>query len=436
MVYYNRIYNLINKELNMELLEYQQYIEENDFVTKDKSSYFSSWIKRFFRMDISNKLSNQDKIMQFVESLSVDENLKDWQREQGRKALELYLNLFLKEDNGNKNFSHECTNGNNKEETNIFQILKKVRTVLRLKHYAYMTEKTYLDWIKKYLKHCEDRNSDYENSQSVKMYLTYLAVDRKIVAGTQNQAFNSILFLFRHILDKDLLDIKDTVRAKQSKNLPAVLSVKEIKLLFKQVEGTHKMILEMIYGSGLRVSELTKLRVMNIDFDNSHILIKDGKGGKDRIVSLPKKIEERLRIHLSKVKEMYNQDLSNGFGEVYLPEALSRKYSQAGREWKWQYVFPSGNLAVDPRSGKTRRHHILDQTIQKIMRNAVKSAKIAKKATVHTLRHSFATHLLMSGVNIREIQDLLGHKNLETTMIYTHIMRELSEVPRSPLDML
>jgi len=275
-----------------------------------------------------------------------------------------------------------------------------------------------------------------EESSSVKLFLTYLAVEEKVAGGTQNQAFNSILFLFRNVFKKKLEDIKDTVRAKNKVNLPVVLSIDEVKLLFEQVAGTRRMILELIYGAGMRASELTRLRVMNVDFGNCHIAIKDGKGGKDRIVSLPKKVEEPLRIHLAKVKEIHNQDLSDGFGEVYLPPALARKYPSAGREWKWQYVFPSAKLAVDPRNGKIRRHHILDKTVQRTMKAAVQLAGISKKATVHTLRHSFATHLLMNGVNIREIQDLLGHKNIETTMIYTHITREMSETPRSPLDML
>jgi integron integrase len=410
----------------MELLDYEYYLEHNNFANVKERVFFMHWVKRFLRLELSDSLSNQDKLRQFIESLRVDESLDDWQRDQGRKAVEIYLNMFLKSIEEQK-MDHDLR---------FSQILEEMKTSLRLQHYAYRTEQTYVDWVKRYLHYCIDRKIDSEMSSSVKLFLTYLAVEQKIAGGTQNQAFNAILFLFKNIFKKKLDDIKDTVRAKNKKNLPVVLSVDEIKLLFEQVKGTKRMILELIYGAGLRVSELTRLRVMNIDFDNCHITIKNGKGGKDRIVPLPNKIKEDLRIHLSKVKEMHNHDLSLGFGDVYLPPALSRKYSNAGREWKWQYVFPSANLAVDPRSGKTRRHHILDNTVQRTMKKAVTAAGIPKKATVHTLRHSFATHLLMSGVNIREIQDLLGHKNLETTMIYTHIMREMSEMPTSPLDML
>lgn len=410
----------------MKLVEYKEYLEMNNFADSKRSGYFVNWVKFFFRLELSDSLSNHDKVRQFVESLVVDESLDDWQRDQGRKAVEIYLNMFLKNIEERK-MDHDLR---------FSQILEGMKTSLRLKHYAYRTEQTYMDWVKRYLHYCIDRKMDSEMSSSVKLFLTYLAVEQKVAGGTQNQAFNSILFLFKNVFNKKLDDIKDTVRAKNKINLPVVLSVDEVKLLFEQLDGTRRMILELIYGAGMRVSELTRLRVLNVDFGNRHIAIKDGKGGKDRIVSLPKKVEEPLRIHLSKVKEMHNHDLLGSFGEVYLPPALARKYPNAGREWKWQYVFPSGKLAVDPRSGKTRRHHILDKTVQRTMKKAVTAAGIPKKATVHTLRHSFATHLLMSGVNIREIQELLGHKNLETTMIYTHIMREMSEMPRSPLDML
>jgi len=235
--------------------------------------------------------------------------------------------------------------------------------------------------------------------------------------------------ILRNVFDCELDNLKGTIRAKKKVNLPVVLSIEEIKLLFEQVDGSKRFMLELIYGTGMRVSEFIRLRVKDIDFENGILMIIDGKGGKDRSVLFPKKLVDQMRVHLAKIKVLHNGDLEKGYGDVYLPQALGRKYSNAGREWKWQYVFPSGNLAVDPRSGKVRRHHISDRVVQKIMSKAVLSAGIQKKASVHTLRHSYATHLLMSGVNIREIQELLGHKNLETTMIYTHVLREISRKP-------
>jgi integron integrase len=368
-----------------------------------------------------------DKIRQFRESLDVDENLNEWHRNQGQQAIEIYLNMYLESVEGGK------IKGDN---PTVAKIIDETRTALRLKHYAYRTEQTYTEWIKRYLRYCDENQYAYKESGSVKVYLSYLATNRKVAASTQNQAFNSLLFLFRNVFETDLDDIKGTVRARAKKNLPVVLSVDEVKSVFKQVSGTKRMILELVYGTGLRVSELARLRVLNLDFDNGMLIVKDGKGEKDRAVRLPRKLTDLLQEHLVKVKEMHDNDLKLGYGEVYLPHALARKYPSAAKEWKWQYVFPSGNLAVDPRNGKVRRHHILDVTVQRIMRKAVNAAGIPKRATVHSLRHSFATHLLMNGVNIRDIQELLGHKHVETTMIYTHVLRELSTTPESPLDLL
>ena len=411
----------------MQLTDYEEYIVENNFVEKSKSGYYANWVRKFLRLNISEQLSNTDKIQQFRDYLDVDEHLADWMREQGQKAVELYLNMYLKRG---KDIDTA------KEHPDLVELAEKMRTALRLKHYAFRTEKTYLDWLRRYLRYCRDKKYDYKSSYTVKLYLSYLATRCKVGASTQNQAFNAILFLFRNLFEVDLNDISGAVRAKSKKNLPVVLSVEEVKKLFKQVTGTRRMILELIYGCGLRVSELTRLRVMNLDFANGMLIVKDGKGGKDRAVPLPEKLIIPLEKHLEQVKAMHEADLKLGHGEVYVPPALARKYPNAGKEWRWQYLFPSVNLSVDPRSGKVRRHHILDKTVQNIMKNAVHTAKIAKKATVHSLRHSFATHLLMSGVIIREIQELLGHKNVETTMIYTHVVKDLVTVPKSPLDML
>jgi len=377
-------------------------------------------------MKLPVQLTDMEKVKQFSEYLAVDEHVDEWQERQARHAVEIYLNMYLEYERNRKA----------DDDPEIFKYIEELKKTLRLKHYSIRTEQTYEDWSRRYLKYCREMEYDPQDGSSVKLYLTYLAVKQDVASATQDQAFNSILFLFRNVFDCDLGDLRGTVRARKKINLPAVLSVDEVKLLFRQVDGLKRFMLELTYGTGMRVSELVRLRVKDVDLANMTLFIIDGKGGKDRSVPFPKKLVDRMREHLAKVKEMHNTDLEHGYGEVYLPHALGRKYSQAGREWKWQYVFPSGNRSVDPRSGKVRRHHVLDRTVQKIMTEAVKKAEISKKATVHTLRHSFATHLLMNGVNIREIQSLLGHKSLETTMIYTHIVKELSRKPESPLDMI
>ena len=409
----------------MRNLEYEKYITSHAFVSERKSGYYSGWVKRFLRLNLSDKLSNVEKITQFESSLRGG-NLEDWQVAQARHAVELYLNMFLPHVEAAKTEAAPA----------LLALQTELRNVLRVKHYAYRTEKTYQDWVGRYWDFCVVKKMDIKDTASVKLFLTDLAVRLKVAAGTQNQAFNALLFLFRHVFHIEVNDLNGTVRAKSKRNLPTVLSVEEVKSLFEVLDGTESLIVELVYGTGMRVSELTRLRVMNIDFGNGVVRVIDGKGGKDRAVPLPKSLEDRLRQHLGRVKELHEQDLSLGFGKVTLPPTLDRKFKNASSEWKWQYVFPSSNLSTDPRSGQTRRHHILDNTVQRIVKKASSRAAIDKRVTVHTLRHSFATHLLMNGVNIREIQELLGHKNLETTMIYTHVVRELSTVPESPLDML
>ena len=242
--------------------------------------------------------------------------------------------------------------------------------------------------------------------------------------------------MFRNVFNKDLGNLDTTIRAKRGPKLPVVLSVDEVKRLFEQMTGINRLMAEFLYGSGLRLMELARLRVQDIDFDMDTIFVRSGKGDKDRSTILPKALKERLKEHLINVKALHDKDLAAGHGVVYLPYGIERKYPDAAKEWGWQYVFPAPNLSVDPRTSIVRRHHISDTAIQAAVKNAVQKAGIVKHATVHTLRHSFATHLLMNGVNIREVQDLLGHKNVETTMIYTHVIRDMSNAPKSPLDIL
>jgi integron integrase len=240
------------------------------------------------------------------------------------------------------------------------------------------------------------------------------------------------LFLFREILRIAIDNLSQTVRAKRGQRLPVVLSAEEVQAIFKHVEGTELLVLQLLYGSGLRLMELARLRVKDIDFSASLILVRNSKGDKDRSTVLPESVIASLRSHLEKVKAIHDKDLESGYGEVFLPDALGRKYPNAAKEWGWQYVFPSSKLSVDPRSGKVRRHHVDEKTVQNGVKEAIKKAGIVKHASVHTLRHSIATHLLMNGVNIREIQNLLGHKHVETTMIYTHVIRDIVSLPKSP----
>jgi integron integrase len=319
-------------------------------------------------------------------------------------------------------------------------MLTEAKRLIRLKHYSCSTEKTYLQWIKRFLDYARQigrKETVAElGTDDCKNFLSYLALKEKVSASTQNQAFNAILFLFRHVLCKDMGNMAETVRAKRGQKLPVVFSANEVKRLLACLNGRDLLIAGLLYGSGLRLMELARLRVKDVDMDLNTLTVRSGKGDKDRTTILPAAVKDQLKNHLAEVKKLHENDLANGHGDVHLPEALSRKYPNAGKEWAWQYVFPATILSVDPRSGKVRRHHISDTAIQNIIKKAIGKAGISKFATVHTLRHSFATHLLMNGVNIREVQELLGHKNVETTMIYTHVLRDISHAPKSPLDCL
>ena len=320
------------------------------------------------------------------------------------------------------------------------KLLAEMKKLIRLKHFAYNTELAYLDWAERFFAYTRETTKDDPAAdltpEAVQNFLSHLAITKRVAASTQNQALCALLFLFRDVLGQELGDISGMVWAKRGKKLPVVLWVEEVKALFQHLSGTARLIAQLLYGSGLRIMELARLRVLDIDFEGNLIVVRTGKGDKDRSTILSEAVKEPLRLHIEKVKALHDKDLSSGHGEVYLPTALERKYSRAAKEWKWQYVFPSANLSVDPRSGKVRRHHISNKGIQVAIGKAVKKAGIVKHATVHTLRHSFATHLLMKGVNIREIQELLGHKSIETTMIYTHVLRDMSNAPQSPLDVL
>ena len=320
-------------------------------------------------------------------------------------------------------------------------VVESMRKVIRLKHFSYSTERTYLGWVKGFFEYLSSiKNSEFLPdklvSADVTDFLTYLAINKNVAASTQNQAFNALLFLFREVLKIELGDLTRVVRAKRGSKLPVVLTVDEVVRLFACMEGKSLLMVQLLYGAGLRVMELMRLRVQDIDFGADLIFVRAGKQDKDRSTILPQKIKQLLRQHLEEVRLIHQKDLSCGYGEVNLPQGLVKKYPNAAKDWKWQYVFPASSLSIDPYDGKVRRHHLDVSVVQKAVSRALKEAQINKLASVHTLRHSFATHLLQKGVNIREIQELLGHKHVETTMIYTHVMRDLANAPKSPLDEL
>ncbi len=308
---------------------------------------------------------------------------------------------------------------------------------MRLKHYSIHTERVYCDWIKQFIKyHKMNEKAELLISPEAKVedFLSYLAIKRNVAVSTQNQAMNALVFLYKGVLEKPLEKTVDAVRSTKDRKIPVVLTQDEVKHIITLLDGVSQLIVKLLYGSGLRISEAARLRVHDIDFDYKQITVRSGKGNKDRVTTFSSTLMPLLKDHLSRVQLTHTKDLENGFGSVYLPFALSKKYPNADKEWGWQYVFPSKNISKDPRSNMSRRHHIDQSVVNKSIKSAVKRLGIAKKVSAHTFRHSFATHLLQRGTDIRTIQALLGHNDLETTMIYTHVLNQGGQGVVSPLD--
>jgi len=316
------------------------------------------------------------------------------------------------------------------------KLLDQVRDKLRVKHYSIRTEQTYVEWIKRYIFFHDKRHPKELGARDVEAFLTHLAVAGRVSASTQNQAKSALLFLYREVLEIELPWLENVTQAKAPKRLPVVLTASEVQSVLSGLTGTHALIASLLYGGGMRLMEAVRLRVKDVEFARREVVVREGKGFKDRVTMLPESLIAPLKEHLAKVKALHDEDLAQGFGEVYLPFALDKKYPNAGREWGWQYIFPSRNLSIDPRSGKTRRHHVDEKGVQRAVKQAVRDAGLVKPATPHTLRHSFATHLLQSGYDIRTVQELLGHKDVQTTMIYTHVLNRGGKGVQSPLDNL
>lgn len=314
------------------------------------------------------------------------------------------------------------------------KLLDQVRDKLRVKHYSIRTEQTYVDWIKRYIFFHGKRHPKDMGASDIEAFLTHLAVVGKVAASTQNLAKSALLFLYREVLEIKLPWLDNITQAKAPKRLPVVLTVGEVQAVLSRLSGTHLLIASLLYGGGMRLMEAVRLRVKDVEFERREIVVREGKGFKDRVTMLPEAVIASLQMHLAKVKALHDEDVAQGLGEVYLPFALDKKYPHAGGEWGWQYVFPSKKLSVDPRTGSTRRHHVDEKGVQRAVKQAVRDAGLTKPATPHTLRHSFATHLLQSGYDIRTVQELLGHSDVSTTMIYTHVLNKGGKGVVSPLD--
>lgn len=315
------------------------------------------------------------------------------------------------------------------------KLMDQVRQVLHYHHYAYRTEQTYCDWIVRYIKYFGAKKHPQDMGKTeIDGFLSHLATDRKVSASTQRQALNAIIFLYRHVLDRPIEGQIEPTRAKRRPRPPVVMTKSEVKRVLAQMQGIHLLMAKMLYGSGLRLMECIRLRVQNLDFERNLLYIRAAKGGKDRTTLFPKSIQGEMKNQLERVKHLHEEDLSQGYGEVYLPAALGRKYQNAAREFRWQYVFPAKKRSIDPRSELERRHHVLESGLQKAVKAAANRAGIIKRVGCHTFRHCFATHLLEDGHNIRVVQELMGHADVKTTEIYTHVMEKNISATISPLD--
>lgn len=460
-----------NKPLGNSFWATYRKIVNGHGVPDKQVDWYIRWVEDFirFKKDVALEDRRPADVLSFVEKLASRQQIMDWQVKQATASLQLlYANLLKLDWSGKWEWDKAALLGiaiiNRKSEAipldrlidepseqsspeNNFpdrsmgpytrekhqDILTKLRKVLRSRHYSIRTEQSYESWVLRFLTYCDKKEIIDPGPEQVREYLEFLSTDRLVAASTQNQALNALVFFYGQVQETPLGDLGNFGRAKRPRRLPEVLTTVEVNKLLDAMSGSLGLMAGLLYGSGLRLMECLRLRVKDIDIDRRQIVVL-GKGNKFRITVLPDRFASALKQHLARVKSLHKEDLGLGHGEVYIPPALARKYPNAGREWIWQYVFPAGKLAVDPRGGKVRRHHVNESTLQKAVKTAVRAVGFTKQVSCHTLRHSFATHLLENGHDIRTVQDLLGHEDVNTTMIYTHVLNRPGVTVQSPAD--
>lgn len=449
-------------------------------VPENRQSFYAQWVRLFFNRMLGNRRRGDlgtKEIREFLTNIEAEGRAQDWQLAQAREALTIYYEHFrgiaLESEQ-----HHACASAGQAPSLHSDKVCpavqcerrgalapmprepvklnpvpppprtaeagtvdwramnKAVREALRLKHYSYRTEQTYMHWIRRFVDYHHGRKPSGMGAPEIHAYLSHLAVNRDVAASTQNQALNAIVFLYRDVLKREAGEFHDFQRARVRRRLPVVLNRKEVDRLMRLMKGTDALVVRLLYGTGMRISEALRLRVKDIGFERNEITVMAGKGDKDRRVPLPAAIKPLLFNHLRMREKLYETDREKGMHEVELPGALDRKYPNAKYEWKWQYVFPAEDYSVDPRSKARRRHHYDPQRIQRAVREAAAEAKLVARVTPHTLRHCFATHLLEAGQDIRTVQELLGHSDVSTTMIYTHVLNKGPLGVVSPLDTL
>jgi integron integrase len=406
---------------------FRKYLQSKGLVVQKQIPYYVQWVTQFLRFcDAHPDTTTFDQQLSSFLS-DIGKKYEKWQVNQAKEAVSLY-NFFA-----GRNISKTHKKGRD-WDTEWVKAGEMMKRMLRLKQLAYSTEKSYIMWLRGFYKFVSPLTPANLDDVHLKSYLSYLASERRVAKATQNQAFNALLFFYRYVIEKEVGSIAEVVRSKRGRRLPTVLSKDEVVRLISALDGVYELMAQIIYGGGLRLKECVRLRVKDIEFEKNLLMIRGAKGDKDRQTLLPEKVQPALHKHLAEVRKLYETDRQSNLAGVYLPGALSKKYPNAGKEWIWYWVFPSVNVSVDPRANIVRRHHLSGNNLQKAIKKAAAAKGVDNKITVHTLRHSFATHLLENGYDIRTIQLLLGHASLQTTMIYTHVAHKNFMGVRSPLD--